>query len=41
LENQSLLLLGGIDWGNGGALQSGIWQLKDENWNEIDDLLQV
>ncbi|CBY14471.1 unnamed protein product [Oikopleura dioica] len=41
LENQSLLLIGGKDWGNGGARQSGIWQLKDENWNEIGDLLQA
>ncbi|CBY14470.1 unnamed protein product, partial [Oikopleura dioica] len=28
LENQSLLLIGGRDWGNNGAFQSGIWQLK-------------
>jgi len=41
LENQSLLLIGGRDWGNGGAFQSGIWQLKDENWNQIGELLQV
>ncbi|CBY12584.1 unnamed protein product [Oikopleura dioica] len=41
LENQSMLLIGGIDWGNGGGLQSGIWQLKDENWNKIGELLQV
>ncbi|CBY42373.1 unnamed protein product, partial [Oikopleura dioica] len=39
LENQSLLLIGGIDWGNG--VQSGIWQLKDENWNKIGELLQA
>ncbi|CBY15974.1 unnamed protein product, partial [Oikopleura dioica] len=38
LENQSLLLIGGI---NGGATQSGIWQLKDENWNQIGELLQA
>jgi len=41
LENQSLLLIGGIDWGYGGVTQSGIWQLKDENWNQIGELLQV
>ncbi|CBY11772.1 unnamed protein product [Oikopleura dioica] len=41
LENQSLLLIGGEDWGNGGADQSGIWQLKDENWNQIGELLQA
>jgi len=41
LENQSLLLIGGEDWLNGGGTQSGIWQLKDENWNQIGELLQV
>ncbi|CBY13455.1 unnamed protein product [Oikopleura dioica] len=41
LENQSMLLIGGVDWGNDGVIQSGIWQLKDENWNQIGDLLQT
>ncbi|CBY13574.1 unnamed protein product [Oikopleura dioica] len=43
LENQSLLLIGGreIAFGNDGADQSGIWQLKDENWNEIGELLKA
>ncbi|CBY15718.1 unnamed protein product [Oikopleura dioica] len=41
LENQSMLLIGGRDWGNDGAEQSGIWELKDENWNEIGELLQA
>jgi len=41
LENQSLLLIGGKDYGNGVVIQSGIWQLKDENWNQIGELLQV
>ncbi|CBY10325.1 unnamed protein product [Oikopleura dioica] len=42
LENQSMLLIGGLDYGNDGyALQSGIWQLKDENWNQIGELLQA
>ncbi|CBY12980.1 unnamed protein product [Oikopleura dioica] len=41
LENQSLLLIGGRDFGNGGVSQSGIWQLKDENWNQIGELLQA
>ncbi|CBY41337.1 unnamed protein product, partial [Oikopleura dioica] len=41
LENQSLLLIGGQDWGNGGVSQSGIWLLKDENWNQIGELLQA
>ncbi|CBY33938.1 unnamed protein product [Oikopleura dioica] len=41
LENQSMVLIGGIVWGNGGGSQSGIWQLKDEKWNQIGELLQV
>ncbi|CBY14281.1 unnamed protein product [Oikopleura dioica] len=41
LENQSMLLIGGKDYGNGNSVQSGIWQLKDENWNEIGELLQA
>ncbi|CBY14190.1 unnamed protein product [Oikopleura dioica] len=42
LENQSMLLIGGRDYGNRGyARQSGIWQLKDENWNQIGELLQA
>ncbi|CBY14278.1 unnamed protein product [Oikopleura dioica] len=41
LENQSMLLIGGRDYGNDGAFQSGIWQLKDENWNKIGELLQA
>jgi len=36
-----MLLIGGRDWGNGGVSQSGIWQLKDENWYQIGKLLQV
>ncbi|CBY15368.1 unnamed protein product [Oikopleura dioica] len=41
LENQSLLLIGGWDFGIGYVRQSGIWQLKDENWNKIGQLLQA
>ncbi|CBY15275.1 unnamed protein product [Oikopleura dioica] len=41
LENQSMLLIGGRDYGFYGASQSGIWQLKDENWNKIGELLQA
>jgi len=41
LENHSMLLIGGEDWGNDGAVQSGIWQLKDRNWNQIGELLQA
>ncbi|CBY43424.1 unnamed protein product, partial [Oikopleura dioica] len=36
-----MLFIGGFDWRNGGGLQSGIWQLKDENWNQIGELLQA
>jgi len=36
-----MLLIGGKDYGNGDAVQSGIWQLKDENWNQIGELFQV
>jgi len=36
-----MLLIGGFDWGNDRAYQSAIWQLKDENWNKIGELLQV
>jgi len=41
LENQSMLLIGGRDYGNGGDFQSGIWQLKDEKWNKIGELFQA
>ncbi|CBY14238.1 unnamed protein product [Oikopleura dioica] len=41
LENQSMLLIGGWDYGNRGVSQSGIWQLKDEKWNKIGELLQA
>ncbi|CBY13578.1 unnamed protein product [Oikopleura dioica] len=42
LENQSMLLIGGIDGGAAQFIsQSGIWQLKDENWNQIGELLQA
>ncbi|CBY32614.1 unnamed protein product [Oikopleura dioica] len=41
LENQSMLLIGGADYGNWGAAQTGIWQLKDENWNQIGELMQA
>ncbi|CBY40572.1 unnamed protein product, partial [Oikopleura dioica] len=41
LENHSMLLIGGKDFGNDGAYQSGIWQLKHENWNQIGELLQA
>ncbi|CBY10668.1 unnamed protein product [Oikopleura dioica] len=37
LENQSMLLIGGADY----AAQTGIWQLKDGNWNQIGELLKA
>ncbi|CBY41650.1 unnamed protein product [Oikopleura dioica] len=36
-----MLLIGGYNFGNGGAYQSDIWQLKDEKWNKIGELLQA
>ena len=41
LENGAMLLLGGKDWGNGGASQTGIWELKEEEWNRIDEFSKV
>ncbi|CBY14186.1 unnamed protein product [Oikopleura dioica] len=38
LENQSMLLIGGE---SKDYAQSGIWQLKNENWNKIGKLLQA
>ncbi|CBY11773.1 unnamed protein product [Oikopleura dioica] len=41
LENQSMLLMGGMDWVNDGVSQSGIWQLKDQTWSKIGELLRA
>jgi hypothetical protein len=41
LENGAMLLLGGQDWGNGGASQTGIWELKEDQWSRIGELSKV
>jgi len=38
LDNGAMLLLGGIDWGSGGDAQTGIWELKDDQWSRIGEL---
>jgi len=38
LDNGAMLLLGGRDLGNGGAAQTGIWELKNDQWSRIGDL---
>ena len=40
LENGAMLLLGGYDLGRDSA-QTGIWELKDEEWSRIGELLKV
>jgi len=37
LDNGAMLLLGGYDWGSGGAAQTGIWQLKEDQWSRIGE----
>ena len=41
LDNGALMLLGGWDCGNGCVTQTGIWELKEEEWNRIGELLKV
>ena len=42
LENGAMLLLGGIDWGTKeGDAQTGIWELKDDQWSRIGELSKV
>ena len=41
LDNGAMLLLGGTDWGSGGDVQTGIWELKEEQWSRIGELSQV
>jgi len=36
-----MLLIGGYGYGNDCCSQTGIWQLKEENWNQIGELLKV
>merc|ERR1712071_99451 len=40
LDNGAMLLLGGEDWGSRGAAQTGIWQLKEDQWSRIGELSQ-
>jgi hypothetical protein len=35
-----MMLLGGKDYGNGEATQTGIWELKEE-WSRIGDFSKV
>jgi len=37
LDNGAMLLLGGEDWGSGGYAQTGIWQLKEDQWSRIGE----
>jgi hypothetical protein len=41
LDNGAILLLGGYDWGSGGASQTGIWELKNDQWSRIGELSKV
>jgi hypothetical protein len=41
LDNGAMLLLGGRDNGSGGAAQTGIWELKNDQWSRIGELLKV
>jgi hypothetical protein len=40
LDNGAMLLLGGYDYGSGGA-QTGIWELKEDQWSRIGELSKV
>ena len=40
LDNGAMLLLGGYDWGSKSP-QTGIWELKDDQWSRIGDLSKV
>jgi len=37
LDNGAMLLLGGMDWGSQ-SVQTGIWELKDDQWSRIGEL---
>ena len=41
LENGAMLLLGERDAESGGDVQTGIWELKEEPWRRIGELLKV
>jgi hypothetical protein len=40
LDNGAMMLLGGWDYGSYSA-QTGIWELKDDQWSRIGELLKV
>jgi hypothetical protein len=40
LDNGAMLLLGGIDRGSSGY-QTGIWELKEDQWSRIGELSKV
>jgi hypothetical protein len=42
LDNGAMLLLGGNDYGSGrGITQTGIWELKEDQWSRIGELSKV
>ena len=41
LENGAVLLLGGRDWGSGRDADTGIWQLRADQWSRIGELSKV
>ena len=42
LDNGAMLLLGGYDWGSGNWItQTGIWELKEDQWRRIGELSKV
>jgi hypothetical protein len=40
LDNGAMLLLGGYDYGSS-SYQTGIWELKDDQWSRIGELSKV
>jgi hypothetical protein len=41
LKNGAMVLLGGWDWGWRGGAQTGIWELKEDEWSRIGELSTV
>jgi hypothetical protein len=41
LDNGAMMLLGGTDCGNGCVTQTGIWELKEDQWNRIGEFSKV
>jgi hypothetical protein len=40
LDNGAMLLLGGYDWGSY-SVQTGIWEIQEEEWSRIGDFSKV